>query len=301
MARPQKVGLDYFELDCHMDDKIELIEAEFGLKGFAIIVKLYQSIYSGFGYYCEWSPEISVLWAYRLGCTHSVDYRNVDSACDECALPGFPKNLINEVVAASIRRGIFSEELFNKYRILTSSGIQKRYLNATSRREKVELTKEYLLINVGKNNVNVVINSINVDRNPVNDINNSQRREEKSREENNILRTQACQTESLEDFFDSIWKLYPVKKGKGQVSKTKKQVLYRIGYDQIKRCVKRFMNDMDSQHRDKKYWMYGSTFFNSGYVDYLDENYCSGTPEKAVVTDEEDEELVGDDWFHEDV
>lgn len=44
MARPQKVGLDYFELDCHMDEKIELIEAEFGLKGFAVIVKLYQSI-----------------------------------------------------------------------------------------------------------------------------------------------------------------------------------------------------------------------------------------------------------------
>ena len=35
MARPIKAGLDYFELDCHMDEKVELIEAEFGLKGFA--------------------------------------------------------------------------------------------------------------------------------------------------------------------------------------------------------------------------------------------------------------------------
>ena len=158
MARPQKVGLDYFELDCHMDEKIELIEAEFGLKGFAVIVKLYQSIYSGFGYYCEWTPEISVLWAYRLGCTRSVDCRNVGSVCEECALPGFPNNLINEIVAASIRRNIFSGELFKKYRILTSSGIQKRYLNAVSRRERVELKKEYLLISVGKNLQNVVIN-----------------------------------------------------------------------------------------------------------------------------------------------
>ena len=41
MARPTKAGLDYFELDCHMDEKVELIEAEFGLKGFAVIVKLY--------------------------------------------------------------------------------------------------------------------------------------------------------------------------------------------------------------------------------------------------------------------
>lgn len=297
MARPQKVGLDYFELDCHMDEKIELIEAEFGLKGFAVIVKLYQSIYSGFGYYCEWTPEISVLWAYRLGCTRSVDCRNVGSVCEECALPGFPNNLINEIVAASIRRNIFSGELFKKYRILTSSGIQKRYLNAVSRRERVELKKEYLLISVGKNLQNVVINSVNDSRNSKNEYENTQSKEEKSREENYISCTPTeCDADSLEEFFESVWKLYPIKKGKGQVSKTKKQKLQRIGYDQIKRCVERFVKDMESEHRDKKYWMHGSTFFNSGYVDYLDKNYDSEIPEKEPEIPEEEEELVGDDW-----
>ena len=300
MARPQKVGLDYFELDCHMDEKIELIEAEFGLKGFAVIVKLYQSIYSGFGYYCEWTPEISVLWAYRLGCTRSVDCRNVGSVCEECALPGFPNNLINEIVAASIRRNIFSGELFKKYRILTSSGIQKRYLNAVSRRERVELKKEYLLISVGKNLQNVVINSVNDSRNSKNEYENTQSKEEKSREENYISCTPTERdTDSLEEFFESIWKLYPIKKGKGQVSKTKKQKLQRIGYDQIKRCVERFVKDMESEHRDKKYWMHGSTFFNSGYVDYLDENYVPGIAENESEVPEEEEELVGDDWFDE--
>ena len=297
MARPQKVGLDYFELDCHMDEKIELIEAEFGLKGFAVIVKLYQSIYSGFGYYCEWTPEISVLWAYRLGCTRSVDCRNVGSVCEECALPGFPNNLINEIVAASIRRNIFSGELFKKYRILTSSGIQKRYLNAVSRRERVELKKEYLLISVGKKLQNVVINSVNDSRKSKNEYENTQSKEEKSREENYISCTPTeCDADSLEEFFESVWKLYPIKKGKGQVSKTKKQKLQRIGYDQIKRCVERFVKDMESEHRDKKYWMHGSTFFNSGYVDYLDKNYDSGIPEKEPEIPEEEEELVGDDW-----
>ena len=47
MARPVKEGLDYFELDCHMEEKVRLIQAEFGLKGFAIVVKLYQKIYGG--------------------------------------------------------------------------------------------------------------------------------------------------------------------------------------------------------------------------------------------------------------
>ena len=39
MARPLKEGIDYFSLDCYMDDKIRMIQAEFGLKGFAIIVR----------------------------------------------------------------------------------------------------------------------------------------------------------------------------------------------------------------------------------------------------------------------
>ena len=55
MARPLKEGVDYFSLDCYMDDKIKMIQAEFGLKGFAIVVKLWQTIYREHGYYCEWN------------------------------------------------------------------------------------------------------------------------------------------------------------------------------------------------------------------------------------------------------
>lgn len=172
MARPSKTGLDYFELDCHMEQKVKLIQAEFGLKGFAIVVKLYQKIYGGFGYYCEWDDDSLLLFMSENGV----------SSCDE-------KNLISEVVSACIRRNIFSEDLFNKYGVLTSVGVQKRYLNAVSRREKVELKKEYLLVSVGENTDNVSINPINVDRNPENVCRNSQsrvekRKEEKSREKN---------------------------------------------------------------------------------------------------------------------
>lgn len=186
-GRQNKVGLDYFDLDCHMDDKIKLIEAEYGLKGFAIVVKLYQSIYSGFGYYCEWIPDTALLWAMQLGIFHGGDSGKLDNA-DESSLPGFPKNLITNVVAASIRRGIFSEQMFRKYQILTSSGIQKRYLNATSKRENVELKKEYLLISVPENRSNVVINSISDGINSISGCRNEQSRVEKSREENNKVR-----------------------------------------------------------------------------------------------------------------
>jgi hypothetical protein len=45
MARPKKIGLEYFPLDCQMDDKVEMLEAEHGLEGFAVYVKLLQAIY----------------------------------------------------------------------------------------------------------------------------------------------------------------------------------------------------------------------------------------------------------------
>ena len=237
MARPVKEGLDYFELDCHMEEKVRLIQAEFGLKGFAIVVKLYQKIYGGFGYYCEWNEDSLLLFMSENGV----------SSRDE-------KNLISEIVAACIRRNIFSEKLFNEFGILTSYGVQKRYLNAVSRREKVELIKEYLLISVSKNQDNVCINSINVNRNSVNVCSNSQSREEKSREDNNIVATPAepkPATVSFQDgsfeircvdmIINSCLKTFPNSKVPRTISEKQK---WAIEIDRMKRIDKRSEEDI---------------------------------------------------------
>lgn len=110
---------------------------------------------------------------------------------------------------------------------------------------------------------------------PVVDQSDTQYRIDKNREEKNSIYSaeKLHDEQSLDDFFESIWKLYPIKKGKGQVSTSRKKALQKIGYDQIGRCVDRFLKDMSDSGRDRKYWMHGSTFFNSGYVDYLDENW----------------------------
>ncbi len=255
MARPNKAGLDYFELDCHLDEKVRLIQAEFGLKGFAVVVKLYQKIYSEFGYYCEWNADSLLLFASENGVSGRGE-----------------KNLISEIISACIKRNIFSEELYREFGILTSKGIQKRYLNAVSRREKVELKKEYLLLGVDKNNKNVVINQINVDGNKVNDYSNSQSRVEKSKEENNNT---LCKAEALALFEQKLWPLYPVKKGKGQVSLAAKQRLLKVGYEEMVRAIDRYKAELE-RDSDWRRPQNGSTFFNSGYVDYLDANYVPG-------------------------
>lgn len=167
MARPIKDGVDYFPLDVALDEKFELIEAEFGLIGFAVVVKLYQRIYER-GYYCEWTNEVALLFGHKIG------------------LGG---NAVSEIVAAAIRRGIFDKDMFDKYGILTSKGIQKRYFEAVARRKLVNVKKQYLLVSVADFLKSENINFENVIINPENDSNNSQSKVKESkvkkRKENN--------------------------------------------------------------------------------------------------------------------
>lgn len=76
----------------------------------------------------------------------------------------------------------------------------------------------------------------------------------------------------IELFFCDCWKLYPKKKGKGSISDSKKKELYKLG-DEFKRCIERYNAEINKNKTEEKYIKQGSTFFNSGYVDYLDENY----------------------------
>jgi len=136
-----KSGIDYFPLDVVLDSKFELIEAEFGLIGFGIVVKLYQKIYAEQGYYLEWTNEVALLFAKRIGMGGSV---------------------VSEIVEASIKRGIFDKDLYEKYHVLTSRGIQKRYFEAVSRRKEIEIDMSILLVDPAQICKNVDIKPRNV-------------------------------------------------------------------------------------------------------------------------------------------
>ena len=75
--------------------------------------------------------------------------------------------------------------------------------------------------------------------------------------------------------FERLWKIYPNKKGKGQVSDTQKKRLLAIGEDRLVKAIDRYSLELQKD-ADWRKAQYGSTFFNSGYVDYLDENYVPG-------------------------
>lgn len=157
-----KVKLDWFKLDCQMDDKMELVEAEFGVTGFAVVVKLFMKIYGGEGYYCEWNNDVALVFAKK---------NNVGA------------NAVSEIVSASIRRGIFNEELYKKYGILTSRGIQSRYFDCAGRRKGKNIKPEYLLVSCAQKSQNADISSENVDISAENANIFSQNRKEENRKE----------------------------------------------------------------------------------------------------------------------
>lgn len=100
----------------------------------------------------------------------------------------------------------------------------------------------------------------------------------------------------IDEFFEKIWKLYPHKKGKGQISASKKKALFEIGYDELSRAIKRYTNDLSKDEWRKP--QNGSTFFNSGYVDYLDANYtepvteCEEEGDRSIYQDSDEYEKL---------
>lgn len=91
-------------------------------------------------------------------------------------------------------------------------------------------------------------------------------------EENVKENCEKSSKKEINECFERLWKQYPNKRGKGQVSDAKKKVLYQIGEEHIQRALKRYLDGLEKDASWRKL-QNGSTFFNSGYVDYLDENY----------------------------
>lgn len=251
-----KEGIPSFLLDCRTNDNISEIEAEYGVKGFAVVVRLWQKIYAEKGYYCEWierSPSLFLSNWFGGGSGVTID-------------------LINEIVKRCLKNGIFDAKMYEDYSILTSARIQEQYFGVVKRREEILVKKEYLLVSVDKikgiaykNDTSACKNQKNVCRSDV-----SKGKVSKVNNKNNM-----CKAEALA-LFEKNWELYPVKKGKGQVSDAQKMKLLKIGYDEMARAIGRYKQYVENV--DYLQYQNGSTFFNSGYVDYLDANYMDTNP-----------------------
>lgn len=115
-------------------------------------------------------------------------------------------------------------------------------------------------------------------------ISDKEKEEEKEidKEIDNTLCAKTPTKYDVNSFFEAIWSLYPVKKGKGQVSKHKRETLYNIGFEEMQRAIDRYLAELEKDSAWRKP-QNGSTFFNSGYVDYLDENFVPSEEKPQAV------------------
>lgn len=126
MARPVKQGIEYFSFDTDFfsDIKVRRISRACGPASTSILICLLCNIYRDKGYYISWDENLPFVVADTIGTTEGA---------------------VEEVVKKAIQVGFFNKELFDKYRILTSNGIQNRFKSAVLRREEIEYVVDYLV------------------------------------------------------------------------------------------------------------------------------------------------------------
>jgi hypothetical protein len=93
--------------------------------------------------------------------------------------------------------------------------------------------------------------------------------------ESDLVLPEKKSNKEIDDFFETIWQLYPIKKGKAEVKPSAKRELYKLGFDKIKSAIEKY-----TKETTPKYYMHGRRFFNTSYIDYVT---CDSTPKKQEI------------------
>jgi hypothetical protein len=129
MARPIKESLNYFPLDTGFfgDRKIKRLLKTFGGKGTTIYTFLLCEIYRENGYFLKWDEHYPEDIADALGA-------------------GFTPSLVSEVLSLCLKIDLLDNNLFGSFSILTSAGIQKRYVSAKETINRKQYQPDELLV-----------------------------------------------------------------------------------------------------------------------------------------------------------
>ena len=128
MSGKPKIGLNYAGWSVDMfdgDKKIDkLLDAQ-GWKGFGLYFFLCQRAYKTGGYYYEWGYDDSATTARKMG-------------------GGVTSQTVEETVKFCLQIGLFEKALFDRWSILTSRGIQRRFWEVAKGRRATPIIDEKL-------------------------------------------------------------------------------------------------------------------------------------------------------------
>lgn len=212
MARPAKKGLDYFPLDVGFlrDKKVRLLRAEFGASSVLFVLYVFCRAYEEDGYFLRWDKEECLLAADEL--KESPTY-------------------ISEVLQGCLSRSLFDEGVFQMFGVLTSAGIQRRYLRGCEKRDDIQFAEEYFLLDVKNENdirkgilAKLTFFRVSGELTPINSpetiVNSPETPQSKVKESKVKERTPSIPlTGDRGRAFSLFWEAYPKKVGKTQARK----------------------------------------------------------------------------------
>ena len=273
LARPTKTGLEYFPLDVNFlyDIKVRKIIKPLGPEAIGVLVYLLAEIYKDNGYYISWNDDICFLMS---------------------DLTGIDEELIKDVVSKALEVDFFNKDKHKKYNILTSKGIQNRYISATEKRKNTNINDDYIIeneqistnehtqnnsntkVNSEETGVNVTETKVNSEETGVNVTESTQSKVKESKVKDNIYTASAdAHAELKSEIQGRIWAAYPVKKGKVHAMKSIEKLLKGYTEQQVLNAIATYKADVEKQKasgfKELRYKQ-GDTFFRTGIYDYLD-------------------------------
>lgn len=237
MARPLKTGLEYFphDVDASSDEKLVAMRAMHGNDGYAFYFTLLERIYRTEKGALNLSKPV---WKAAV-----VSILNIT------------RDNFEVMMCTAIDVGLFDGNEYAKG-IVTSRGIRDRMDDVVTRRERWRARRaDFIENNISRDNHG---------DNPTD--NRAVTRQSKAYIKGKHTQEQCV---VIDEFFESVWVLYPNKTGKSSVSNSTRKKLVKVGYAELEKCITRYQESKE----EWKHWMDGSTFFNGRYADYLDGNY----------------------------
>lgn len=110
----------------------------------------------------------------------------------------------------------------------------------------------------------------------------------------------------VNELFEKLWTMYPLKKNKEKVTYYQRCVLYSIGLPEMVRAITRYLDDL--KRESWKEMQYGCTFFCKGYKDFLDAKWeqdgnqmsTTGQPDDNQATTNSSEVIADDNDDYDD-
>lgn len=128
MARPVKDGVEYFpfDVDFFEDDKVRYLRQKHKAKGMYMLLYMLCEIYKKNGYYTTWNSEKAELMADGMRCADTVSLARLVEDALEC--------------------GFFDKHMARTHEVLTSAGIQRRFVKAAINRDTIYMISEFFLL-----------------------------------------------------------------------------------------------------------------------------------------------------------